>query len=122
MSEATANLRCPDCGAPTETINGRRIVGTRCTSCSWSVITTYTPPIEQDGTQYVVKVRSGDPHNKRQVKLIAQLIGGNFLQARQLMQQVDPTVFIGRASEVLAVRQTLANADFVVVIEPDFKW
>ena len=122
MSEATMNLHCPKCGASTEVIKEGRTVGTRCTNCSWSVVTTYIPPIEQDATKYAVRITSGDPHNQRQVMLIAQLTGCNFLQARKLIQEKEPIVFKGRAPQALAVKQSLIDANFAVAIEPDFKW
>jgi DNA-directed RNA polymerase subunit RPC12/RpoP len=122
MSESTMNFRCPECGACTEVIKEGRTVGTQCTNCNWSVVTTYIPPIEQDAVIYTVRIASGNPHNQQQIKLIAQLADCNFLQARKLMQEKETAVFQGRASQILAVKQSLMNANFSVSIEPYFKW
>lgn len=116
------NVNCPECGASTEVIREGRTVGTRCTRCNWSVVTTYIPPIEQDATVYSVRITSGDPHDRQQLMLIAQLAGCNFLQARKLMQEKEPIVFQGRASQVLAVKQSLRSANLTIAIEPDFNW
>ena len=122
MSEAAMNLRCPECGASTEAIKEGRTVGTRCTNCGWSVVTTHIPQIEQDTTVYAVRVMSVDPHDKQQVMLIAQLTNCNFLHARKLMQKTEPIVFRGRAPQVLAVKQSLIRANLAVAIEPEFRW
>lgn len=122
INEVNRNVSCPECGAPTEEIRAGRTSGTRCTNCGWSVVTTYTPPIEQDATQYAVHITNGDPHDKQQLKLIAQLMNCNFLQARELMQRNGTIVIEGKAPQILAVKKRLIDANFVITVEPSFKW
>jgi len=122
MNGNVTDFRCPECGASAKEIKEGRAVGMRCTNCDWSVVTSYFSPIELDTTVYAVRIASGNPHDQQQVKLIAQLAGCNFLQARKLMQEKLSVIFQGKAPQVLAAKKSLIDANFVVAIEPDFKW
>lgn len=113
---------CEKCGAPIEVFREGRTQGIRCTRCDWSVVTTYTPPIQQDRTIYEVRIRHGDHHNEHHVKAIAHVVGGNFLGARKLLQDSQPVVFSGDAQSVAKVRDTLLAATLEISIQPDFPW
>ncbi len=122
MSEENSEFLCPECGGPTEILRARRTIETRCIQCGWSVVTCYTPPIENDMTEYAVHVLSGNFRDGEHVRLVAKLTGSNFLQARDLLQRKDAIVFRGKALEVLRVKESLTRANLRIFIEPKFDW
>jgi hypothetical protein len=121
MTEDLKNL-CEVCRSPTKGFREGRTDGIRCTQCDWSVATTYTPPIQLDGTIYEVRIDHGDCRSTQQVKAIAQVMGSNLLSARELMQSSRPIVFRGDASHVAEVRDSLITAGLVIAIQPNFPW
>lgn len=118
MEKIEAPFPCPECGSKTYPIQEGRTIGTKCTKCDWSVVTTYIPPIEQDNKIYTIKICNGDYHNENQIKLISKLAGVNFLQARELLRKHDSTVFSGKASETKRVKTNLESLNIIFKITP----
>jgi len=112
---------CPICGGLTEKINEGRTIGTRCTQCGWSVVSTYTPPIDEDSTLYEVRVKKSNHPDGNQIKTIASLGGINFLQARKQIIEGE-FIFRGKARQILSVRERLGNVNLSFEINPVFKW
>jgi hypothetical protein len=120
--KAKSIVACPKCGGRTEQIKEGRTVGTRCTSCDWSVVTTYTPPMDLDFSIYEVRVLSGDFQDEQQVRAVAQVTGSNMLQARKVLQGTGAVVFRGPARSVARVRDQLLHAGVEIAIQPPFNW
>lgn len=114
--------RCERCGHGMIAFREGRTQGTRCEQCGWSLVTTYTPPIQLDQNVYQVRVKYGNPLDIAQVKAIASLTKGNFLQARASLKRDLPLVFSGNAQEVEKVRNLLRTAGIIVEIQPEFPW
>ena len=117
-----SSFACQKCGSQTEVFREGRTQGTRCKKCDWSVVTTYTPPIQLDRTIYEVRIERGDYRDSGQIKAIANVTGGNFLSARDLLKISQPVVCSGDAQHVLKVRDSLLAAGVVVAIQPEFPW
>jgi DNA-directed RNA polymerase subunit RPC12/RpoP len=113
---------CEKCGNQMEVFREGRTQGIRCTHCDWSVVTTYTPPIQLDRTIYDVRVERGDYRNPEQVKAIAHVMGGNFLTAREAAKNSQSLVLSSDAQHVMQVRDSLLAAGVVVIIRPEFPW
>jgi DNA-directed RNA polymerase subunit RPC12/RpoP len=122
MNERAEKFYCPECGVPTEVLEEGRTSGMRCPNCGWSVVTTNFLPIEQDATIYEISINFGNYCDQRQIKLISQLTGCNFLQARKILQGVEATVYKGKAPQVLVIKQELIAANLSVTIKPEFCW
>jgi hypothetical protein len=122
MMENQPVFVCPQCGGVALGFREGRTDGIRCTVCDWSVATTYTPPIQLDRTIYEVRIERGDYRDAGQIKAIANVTGGNFLSARDLLKISQPVVCSGDAQHVLQVRDSLLAAGVVVAIQPAFPW
>lgn len=122
MIENQSIFVCPQCGGVAQGFREGRTDGIRCTQCDWSVATTYTPPIQLDPTIYEVRISHGDYKDARQVKAVAHVVGGNFLNAREILQDSQPIVFNGKAQHVVQVRESLLAAGLMVAIKPEFPW
>lgn len=117
-----SSIACEKCGSQMEAFREGRTQGLRCSQCDWSVVTTYTPPIQLDRTTYEVRIERGDYRDAGQVKAAAHVIGVNFLSARDLLKSSQPVVFSGDAQHVMQVRDSLLAAGVVVAIQPEFPW
>jgi len=112
---------CPVCGGLTEKIDEGRTTGTRCTRCEWSVVSTYTSPIDEDLTFYEMHIKKLNRPNENQIKTISSLGGGNFLQAKKQITEGNFSVR-GKARMILSIKNKLNNANLLFEISPDFKW
>ena len=110
--------RCAECGGELEARQEGSVQGLYCKNCGWQVVTTYIPPIELDKTDYEVRVTGGDFHNEAHVKAVAEVSGRNFLGARKLLQESEPRVFKGKATEVVRAEAVLTAAGVGVQILP----
>ena len=117
-----SSIACEKCGSPTEVFREGRTQGVRCTQCDWSVVTTYTPPIQLDRAIYEVRIEHGDYQDAKQIKVIAHVIGGNFLSARDILKNGQPVVFTGDAQHVRQVCDSLLAVGVVVAVHPAFPW
>lgn len=122
MKNNNQNFLCPECGSITEKFNEGLTTGIKCTECSWSVATTYIPPIEKDHTLYELKIQNGDHKNKNQIKIISKISGVNFLEARNLLKQENPTIFKGNAIEIKKIKSILEKENITTNIQPNFTW
>jgi DNA-directed RNA polymerase subunit RPC12/RpoP len=122
MNELTVISNCPECGAHVEDLEERSTIGLRCPNCGWCVVTTNFLPIEQDVTVYEIFIHPGNRCDERQIKLISQLNGCNFLQAHRMLQEAEAAVYKGKASQVLAIKQKLIDVNLAVTIKPEFCW
>jgi hypothetical protein len=113
---------CPQCGGPTEVRQKGFTRGLYCTRCDWAVVHTEIPQINLDTTLYEVRIRDGDYGNREHVKVVADISGVNFLEARRLLQQREPVVFRGQAIDVVPVRESLKSAGILFTISPEFRW
>lgn len=68
MMDCSPNV-CDKCGGQTEVFREGRTQGVRCTRCDWSLVTTYTPPIQLDQTKYEVRVEPGDYRDPGQINI-----------------------------------------------------
>ncbi len=121
-NDSEEELVCPECGGLTQVLREGLTLGLSCTRCTWSVVSTCIPEIQLDYTSYEVRVGGGDYRNRPQIKLVADISGVNFLEARKLLQQTEPLIFSGRAVDVVPVREALNRAGLVCTITPEFRW
>lgn len=114
-------MACEECGAGLVAFKAGRTQGLQCVECGASVVTTHFSPMEMDETQYEVHCR-GDYRDQVHVRAVAAASGGNFLEARTLLQKGLPLVMVGRAQEVLKVRKSLLAVGMACEIRPEFPW
>jgi DNA-directed RNA polymerase subunit RPC12/RpoP len=122
MIEEKESFSCPRCGNQTEKINKGRAIGTGCPQCGWSVVTTYTHPIDQDVELYEVGIRRMDHPNENQIKIISNLSGINFLQARKKIKEGGSILFQINARQTFSIKAMLVDTGLSPIINPDFKW
>lgn len=52
--------RCLDCGSELEDFVEGSSMGQRCSSCGWSLVTTFTPPILEGEREYTISLLPGN--------------------------------------------------------------
>ncbi|MDD1149602.1 MULTISPECIES: hypothetical protein [Pseudomonas] len=115
------SILCERCGERLEVFSENSSKGSRCPGCGWSVVTTDIPGIKIDETKYEVKC-GGDYKNKDHIKAVSEVVGCNFVVAREILKKDLSLVFVGQAVEVLRVKGVLLSAGVYCVISPEFKW
>lgn len=115
-------IRCDKCGQEMTSFQEGRTQGLLCRHCGWSVVTTYTPPIQLDKNSYQVRIEQGNYLDATQVKAVAHVIKENFLIARSVLKKDHPLIFDGNAREVKIIRDSLRAAGVIVKIQPEFPW
>ena len=113
---------CPECSAKIESIFEGHLSGTRCTNCNWSVFTTYFKPIEKDLTEYEVFVTPTFNFTNEQIKIVANLLNINFLQAREKLMEKIFKIYKGKAKEILTIKEYLNSVGLHYQIYPEFNW
>ena len=79
------NSICEKCGEQMISIQDERTVGMTCPRCGWGWVTSYFDPITTDNTDYSIFIKPDNPATASNIKLIADIAGVNFLQAKKLL-------------------------------------
>jgi hypothetical protein len=116
------DAHCEKCGGEIEVRTEGSTQGIYCTRCDWAVVTTNILEIVKDRTAYEVSLLSGNFQDKDQVRVIAEVSGVNFLEAREILKSENVVIFSGRATEVLNMRSRLAAVGISFAIRPEFHY
>jgi hypothetical protein len=123
-------ILCEKCGEQMININSEHTVGMTCPKCGWGWVTSRFDPIATDETDYSVFIKPDNPAVPSNIKLIADIAGVNFLQAKKLLSSGnDELVYkaknesastMYKAQRVQAVAKKLKEAGIVFTITPEF--
>ena len=94
--------------------------GMFCKNCDWAVVSTFIPEIRRDIVEYELRVLGGDKHNYSHVRAVSSVMGVNFLEAREILENSRDAVFSGRAVDVLRVKKILDSSGVKYGINPYF--
>ena len=114
--------QCPVCGGQLKPYVQGRVQGMVCPGCGWNLLTTFFPPIQLDTTPYKVVLTGADVTNRDHIRGIANVVGCNFLQARRMIQQVEPILFEGRAPAIVESRRRLSQLSIQYRIDPEYPY
>ena len=96
--------------------------GLFCTKCDWAVVTTYFPDIVRDTTNYHIYLINGNPHDATHIKMVADITKLNYIKSKALLMSESPEIFVGRAVDIIELRDRLNQAGLFTDISPDFTW
>lgn len=113
--------RCEVCGGHLDIYMDGRTQGLICKNCGWSLVTTVIPEINSDNNEYSIRC-SGDFSNSEHVRMVASVVGSNFIEARKFLKQGSFVIFTGKAPEVYDVIKNLQAAGLEFKVDPQFKW
>ena len=121
---------CEKCGEQMISTNSEHTIGMTCPKCGWGWVTSYFDPIATDDTDYSIFIKANNPAIPSTIKLISDITGVNFLQAKKLLcSGNDELVYkaknesastMYKAQRVQAVAKKLKEADIAFTITPDF--
>lgn len=115
-------MRCEKCGSEmTRRISGRNSI-IECPECGWNCVTTYTEPIYEDRTVYVISILPGNQANKRVLRAVGKVTGVNLLQAKLIAEQGHEDVFTALAPELRDKKMLLDEVGVAYSVEPDFPY
>ena len=123
---------CDKCGAEMIPNDQERTTGMLCPKCGWGWVTTRQDPIATDDTDYSIFIKPNNPAVPDTIKLIADIVGVNFLQAKKILSsEKDELIYKARnesastmykAQRVRAVAKRLKEAGIAFTITPDFPY
>lgn len=114
--------KCGNCGGDLEYRQEGSCQGMFCQDCTWSVVATYFPEYITDETVYCIFVTGTPFQDLNKIRVISNVAGMNYLEARQLLQKKKIKIFAGRASEIMEIREKLIKAGVSYEIDPEFKY
>ena len=118
----TDEIICPKCGSVMMPIDIKMPVGMICPSCNWSWATSYSSPMDEDTTVYVIRVVPCTNLSKAAMKLLSDISGKNFLYVHKQLQAGEWDLTSGHAWEVKEYADRLALLNIPYTISPDFKY
>lgn len=111
-------------------IKDGRTVGMTCPRCGWGCVTSHFDSIATDDIDYSIFIKPDNSATASNIKLIADIAGVNFLQAKKLLiseknelvykAKNEPASTMYKAQRVLVVAKRLKKANIAFVIVPDF--
>ena len=114
--------KCPKCGKKLL----MRIEGStqiiECSSCSYSVATSYIDPIYEDEQKYTIVLDKYQSSDRKGYSSLAKIIGTNVIGVKRLIENVPVEIFSGKAPEIKTVIDKLKEIEIDYHIEPDFKY
>ncbi|WP_146011161.1 hypothetical protein [Xanthomonas arboricola] len=113
--------KCEVCGGLLDIYTEGRTQGLICKSCGWSLVTTINLEINNDNNEYSIRC-SGNFSDSEHVRVVASVVGANFIEARKLLKQGSFVIFNGKAPEVYDVIKNLQAAGLDFQVDPHFKW
>lgn len=118
----TDAIICPKCGSVMIPIDPEKPVGMICPSCNWNWVTSYSNPMDEDTTEYVIHVIPCSNLSKAAMRLLADISGKNFLYVHKQSQVGEWSLISGHAREVkeYADRLELLNVPYTIL--PDFPY
>ena len=117
----TEKIFCEKCGAEMNSYQKEGSCGMLCPSCGWGWATSYTNPIDEDETEYVLTVSPIQDPSLDAVKCIAQIMDCNFINAKSTLKH---TYFskTEKASEIKNIAKALLKAGIKFTISPEFPY
>lgn len=118
----TDDIICPKCGSIMMPIDPKKPVGMICSSCNWSWVTSYPNPMDEDTTEYVIRVVSCTNLSTAAMKLLADISGKNFLYVHKQLQAGEWCLISGHAREIKEYADRLALLNIPYTVSPDFPY
>ncbi|WP_152412649.1 hypothetical protein [Xanthomonas phaseoli] len=113
--------KCEVCGGRLDIYMDGRTQGLICNNCGWSIVTTVTPEINSDNSEYSIRC-SGDFSKSEHVRMVASIVGVNFIEARKFLKQGSFVILTGKAPRVYDLIKKLQTAGLDFQVDPHFKW
>ena len=112
---------CEKCGAEMQYFQRYGSCGMTCPVCGWGWATTYTAPIDQDETEYILTVPSSDTPGLSAIKCVSKLSGYNFIETRKLLQESGYSKS-GKARIIRECAAALHKDGISFTIAPEFPY
>lgn len=93
-----------------------------CDNCGEALASTCFEPYETDITVYRILIVSPFKATTDILKLISEIVGCNYVEAKKLIENAPAEIFCGRAVDVKSVKKKLDAAGIEFEIEPEFPY
>lgn len=123
---------CEKCGHVMIDRSFANSIHIECPNCHWGWATTTYDPIADDNTDYEIYLCSGNEQTMDNIKLIAEIMGCNFLHAKKALSSDTNTMIykarnesvasMYKAQRVQAIASRLKEGSLHFLIVPEFPY
>ncbi len=114
--------KCPMCNHELIAFKNGSSIGVRCSSCDYSVVTSYIEPIFEDKNVYTIILEKGNALSKDSLKTVSGIIGKNYIAAKKCISSAPSILFQGYAADVMDVKKILDTSAMKYSISPKFPY
>ncbi len=112
---------CDKCGEEMVALDAEQEIGMTCPHCGWGWVTSFSEAYESDVTDYSIVI-SANTASMNNVKIISEYAKVNYVQAKKLIDMPEAVIFVGKASEIIGVKEELLKNNINFKILPDFPY
>jgi len=123
---------CEKCGAEMKEVHSSFSIGMECPNCGWGWVTTHIDAVFEDDINYEIWLIPGNEQSKVKIKVMAEVLGVNFLQAKKILSSEEAVMIykarneaaatMPKAKRVQTVVALLKQAGLRFSIKPDFPY
>lgn len=111
---------CEKCGIDMQCYKNGHSLSWICNNCGNAVATSYFEPYETDMTTYYVYLMVEIQPTIKNIKLIAEVMNCNYIEAKKTIEKIPTEIFQGKAIDVMKIKKKFATANIEISIEPVF--
>lgn len=93
-----------------------------CDNCGEAVASTCFEPYETDLTVYHILLSSPFKANTNMLKLVSEIAGCNYIEAKKMIEKAPAEIFSGKAIDIMEIKEKLETANIDFKIEPEFPY
>ena len=113
---------CEKCRTNMDRVCEKSVQGWKCPVCGWGTLTTYIDKIHQDMTEYSICTKSVGNIDKDKIKVISQIAGVNYIDAKQMLKKEGVCILKAKAIDVKRAVCALKNVNIPFEIIPEFNY
>ncbi len=113
---------CEKCGTEMIPINADIPIGMTCPKCGWGWATSYIDPMLEDETEYSISLSNNPEISMSIIKVIASIANTNYVQAKELIESGNATIYTGNAFEAKKVIDILKTNSINYLVNPEFPY
>ena len=98
------------------------VEGWLCHNCGFEILTSHIDNMAQDMKEYSVYIMHTDNIDKDKIKLVSQIAGVNFIDARRMLLSSNSCILKAKAIEVKRVANQLRKAGIPFKVIPQFNY
>lgn len=115
-------MTCEKCGTEMKCIKDGHSLSWICSTCGNGVATSFFNAYETDVNTYIVTLTASFKASVNDLRLIAEISGCNYIEAKKKIESAPIDLFRGKAVHVKEIKKKMEAAGINFEIKPDFPY